>query len=304
MTIREMLHRGPLLTDGAWGTELQARGLARGACADAWNLSHPDAVRAVAESYVEAGSRVLLTNTFRASPIALAGYGLAERMAAINTAGVRHSRATAARGGAYVFASVGPSGKPVAAGGAGEEELRRSFAAQCEALASASPDALLLETMTSLAEARIALAAAKATGLPVVVSFTFDTGSRSGGVLTGVTPEQAAVSMEEAGADAVGANCGDGIEEFPAICARMRAVTTLPLWVKANAGMPEIMDGKAVYGIAPETFASYLPAILAAGASFVGGCCGTSPAFIRALAIGWPDAIPPGQNAEYQRPAG
>lgn len=292
MTIREMLAAGPLLTDGAWGTQLQARGLALGECPDAWNLSHPEEVRGVARSYVEAGSRVLLTNTFRASPMALAGYGLAERMEEINATGVEHSRAAAAVAGAYVFASVGPSGKLMMAGEVSEDELRRSFTAQCEALAVAHPDALLLETMSDLGEARVALAAARATGIPVVVSFAFDTGRKRDRTMTGVTPEQAAVSMEEAGADAVGANCGNGIEAFAGVCERMRAVTTLPLWIKANAGMPRIVNGEAVYDTAPEDFAFHLPPLLAAGAGFVGGCCGTSPAFIRALGKGWPDAIP------------
>jgi methionine synthase I (cobalamin-dependent) len=292
MTILEILRKGPVLTDGAWGTQLQARGLALGECSDAWNLSHPDAVRAVAESYVAAGSRVVLTNTFRASPMALSGYGLEDRMVAINAAGVRHSREAALPAGAYVFASVGPSGKLLIAGEVSEHELHNSFSAQCEALASAGPDALLLETFSDLEEARIALAAAKATGLPVVVSFAFDTGKNRDRTMTGVTPEQAATCMQEAGADVVGANCGNGIEAFAAICARMRAVTTLPLWIKANAGMPEIVKGEAVYRTTPERFASSLPALLTAGAAFVGGCCGTSPAFVSALRKGWPDAIP------------
>ncbi|MCC6262308.1 MAG: homocysteine S-methyltransferase family protein [Bryobacterales bacterium] len=292
MTIREMLARGPLLSDGAWGTQLQARGLALGECPDAWNLSHPESVRAVAQSYIEAGSRVLLTNTFRASPIALAGFGLAEQMARMNTAGVEHSRSAAAATGAYVFASVGPSGKLMMAGEVTGDELFQSFRAQCEALAAAHPDALLLETMSDLEEAHIALAAAKATGLPAIVSFAFDTGKKRDRTMTGVTPEQAAFAMEEAGADAVGANCGNGIEAFAGVCARMRAVTTLPLWIKANAGMPRIVSGEAVYDTVPEDFAAHLPGLLAAGAAFVGGCCGTSPAFIRALGKGWLHAIP------------
>jgi methionine synthase I (cobalamin-dependent) len=287
-----MLARGPLLADGAWGTQLQARGLALGECPDVWNLSHPDAVRAVAESYVRAGSRVILTNTFRASPIPLREYGLPEKMAAINAAGVRHSREAASGKGAAVFASIGPSGKLLAAGEVTEEELRENFRAQAEALAAAGPDALLVETMSDLEEARVALLAAKATGLPVLVSFAFDTGRNRDRTMTGVTPERAAQAMEEAGADAVGANCGNGVDAFAGICARMRAVTRLPLWMKANAGMPEIVGGEAVYRTAAEEFASHLPALLAAGADFVGGCCGTSPAFIEALRKGWPDAIP------------
>lgn len=289
MTIREMFAGGPLLSDGAWGTQLQARGLAIGECADGWNLSNPEAVRAVAGSYAEAGSRVLLTNTFRASPLALAGFGLAERTAAINTEGVRLSREAAARAGAFVFASVGPSGKTMATGEVTEEELRRSFSVQCEALASAQPDALLLETFGDLEEARIALSAAKATGLPTIVSFAFFAGGMRDRTASGVTPEQAAIAMEEAGADAVGANCGNGIESFADICRRMRAATTLPLWMKANAGIPEMANGTVRYLTTPDDFASHLAALLAAGADFVGGCCGTSPDFIRALAKRWPE---------------
>ena len=292
MTIREMLAGGPLLADGAWGTQLQARGLALGECPDAWNLTHPDAVRAVAESYIRAGSRVILTNTFRASPIPLRDYGLDSQVAAINAAGVRHSREAAATSDAFVFASLGPSGKMLPAGEVTEEDLRRNFAVQSEALAAAGPDALLIETMSDPEEARVALAAAKQTGLPVIVSFAFDTGKRRDRTMTGVTPEQVATTMEEAGADAVGANCGNGVEAFAGVCTRMRAVTGLPLWMKANAGMPEIAGGEAVYHTTPEEFASHLAALLAAGASFVGGCCGTSPAFIEALRRGWPHEIP------------
>lgn len=292
VTFREMLAGGPLLADGAWGTQLQARGLGLGECPDHWNLSHPDAVRAVAESYVRAGSRVILTNTFRASPIPLRDYGLAGHMAAINAAGVRHSREAALETGALVFASIGPSGKMLPAGEVTGEDLADNFAAQCEALAEAGPDALLLETMSDLDEARVALAAAKRTGLPVIVSFAFDTGKRRDRTMTGATPEQVVTAMEEAGADAVGANCGNGVEAFPAICERMRAVTGLPLWMKANAGMPEIVDGEAVYRTTPQEFVSYLPALLAAGADFVGGCCGTSPVFIETMRREWPHAIP------------
>ncbi len=287
-SIHDMLARGPLLTDGAWGTQLQARGLALGECPDAWNLSHPDAVRAVAASYVEAGSKVVLTNTFRANAMALADYGLAADLSRINAQGVALSREGAASK-AQVFASIGPCGKLLMMGDVTRDDLHRIFTEQAEALAAANPDALLIETMSDLDEALIALAAAKATGLPVIVSFAFDSGKLRDRTMTGLKPEDAVRSIEAAGADAVGANCGNGMEAFAAVCARMRAVTNLPLWMKANAGMPEIVDGEAVYRADPADFAAHLPALLDAGASFVGGCCGTSPAFIRALAARWPE---------------
>ncbi|MCU0226074.1 MAG: homocysteine S-methyltransferase family protein [Bryobacterales bacterium] len=285
-TIGEMLAQGPLLTDGAWGTQLQANGLAMGDCPDVWNLTHPDAVRAVAAAYVDAGSRVVLTNTFRANAIALGDYGHADDLVRVNQHGVMLSREAAA-GKAYVFASIGPSGKLLVMGDVSRDDLRRVFAQQAEALAGAAPDALLLETFSDLDEALIALDAAKSTGLPVVVSFAFDSGKQRDRTMTGLRPEDAARVMQEAGADAVGANCGNGMEAFPAVCARMRTASTLPLWMKANAGMPQMVDGRAVYVEEAVSFAAHLPGLLQAGASFVGGCCGTSPAFVAALAAVW-----------------
>lgn len=274
---------GPVVTDGAWGTQLQARGLAIGECPDAWNLTRPEQVAAVARDYVEAGSRVILTNTFGASRVRLAAHGLADRAAAINRAGVRLSREAAA-GRALVFASVGPSGTMLAMGETGEDELRAAFAEQVEALAAAGADALLLETFADLDEVRAALAPAKATGLPVVVSLVFDSGAERDRTMMGTTPEEAAVALREAGADAIGANCGRGIEGYVPVCRRLRAATDLPLWIKPNAGLPEMVGGKAVYRTAAEQFAARVPDLVAAGATFVGGCCGTAPAFIAATA--------------------
>jgi len=275
--------RSILVTDGAWGTRLQELGLEPGEIPDSWNLTWPDRVEQVAREYVEAGSEVILTNTFRSNGITLASAGLAGRAREINAAGVEISRSAAA-GRARVAASIGPTGKMLMAGEVSAEELHAAFAEQAEALAGAGADALLIETMSDLEEARIALRAARATGLPVIVSFAFDTGKNRDRTMMGVTPEQAAAEMEAAGADAVGANCGAGIERFPALCARMRHACSLPVWIKANAGLPEWRDGRAVYTAEPEAFAAHLPALAEAGAAFVGGCCGTTPAFIRALA--------------------
>lgn len=285
--VRELLRDGPLLTDGAWGTELQARGLGLGECADAWNLSHPEQVRAVGKSYVDAGSRVILTNTFRANSIALAEQGLGAQMAEINAAGVQLSRESCEGRDVHVIASIGPSGTMCAPGAAVSDKLRRCFAEQCEALAEARPDALLLETMVDLTEAQIALRAARETGLPVIVSFAFFAGENRDQAMTGATPEQVVAAMEAGGADGVGANCVNGMELLAEICARMRAATKLPLWMKANAGIPEIVAGKTVYQMQPDEFASHLPALVEAGADFVGGCCGSTPAYIRALRMRW-----------------
>jgi 5-methyltetrahydrofolate--homocysteine methyltransferase len=281
MKLRDLLSSAPVLADGAWGTELQSRGLAVGDCPDHWNLLRPEAVAEVARAYVEAGSRVILTNTFRANRVALSGYGLEDQTFAINRAGAAISRQAAGRA-ARVFASIGPTGKMLAAGEVTPERVTLAFEEQAAALAEGGADALLIETMSDLEEAAIALAAARKTGLPVVVSFTFDTGKNKDRTMTGVRPEQAAERMAEKGADVVGANCGIGVAEYVPICRRLRAATDLPLWIKANAGLPEMEDGRPVYRTTAEQFASHLPALIEAGASFIGGCCGTGPGFIRA----------------------
>ncbi len=271
----------PILTDGAWGTQLQARGLAAGECPDAWNLSRPDAVAEVAAAYADAGSRVVLTNTFRANRIALEGYGLAAQVDAINRAGVELSRRGAA-GRARVFASIGPSGKMLATGDVSAEALREAFVEQARSLAAAGADALVVETMSDLDEAVLAVEAARATGLLTVGCMVFDTGRNKDRTMMGNTPEQAAERLAAAGANVIGANCGCGIEGYVAIAARLRAATTLPIWIKANAGLPELVEGSVTYRMTPAEFAAHARKMQ--GVAYLGGCCGTTPAFIRALA--------------------
>ena len=273
---------GPVLTDGAWGTLLQAGGLGAGECPDAWNLTRPDHVESVARAYVAAGSQIILTNTFGASRLRLAAHDLGDRAVAINRAGARLSR-RAARGNVRVFASMGPSGRMLAMGETTVDELRASFGEQAQALADEGVDALLLETFADLDELRAAIAAAKATGLPVVASLVFDSGPARDRTMMGVTPEQAAAAAIAAGADAVGANCGNGIERFIPLCRRLRAATDRLLWLKANAGLPELVGGRAIYRTTPAEFAARAVELVKAGATFVGGCCGTTPAFIAAI---------------------
>ncbi len=280
--IEELIAAGPVVTDGAWGTQMQARGLGAGECPDAWNLSNAERVEEVARAYVEAGSQIILTNTFRASRFGLAKHGLAERAAEINRAGAEISRRAAA-GRARVFASIGPSGVILMMGQTSEEELRQAFDEQAQALADGGADAIVVETMADPAEAKLAVAAARATGLPVVACMTFDSGKDRDRTMMGTTPEQAAEQLAEAGADVIGSNCGQGIEGYVPIAKRLKAATDRPIWIKANAGLPEVVDGQTVWKQTPEEFASYVPALVEAGASFLGGCCGTSPEFIRAI---------------------
>jgi 5-methyltetrahydrofolate--homocysteine methyltransferase len=189
----------------------------------------------------------------------------------------------AARGRARVFASIGPSGKLLLSGEVTEEELRAAFAEQAQALAKGGADALVVETMSDLEEAKLAVSAARQTGLPVVACMVFDSGKDKDRTMMGNTPEQIAQALTEAGADVIGANCGQGIAGFVGICRRLRAATERPIWIKANAGLPVMVDGHAQYQTTPEQFAGFIPELLQAGASFVGGCCGTRPEFIAAI---------------------
>ena len=278
----ELAAAGPVLTDGAWGTELQARGLGPGEVPDSWNLSHPDRVEQVARAYVGAGSQVILTNTFRANRIALGAHPDLERIAELNRAGVEISR-RAAGDRARVFASIGPCGKLLVTGEVDEAALRACFAEQAQALAAGGADALVVETMSDLAEAAIAVEAAKATGLPVVACMVFDSGKNRDRTMMGVTPAQAAEELTRIGADAIGANCGTGVEDYIPICASLAAATRLPIWIKPNAGLPELENGKVVYRTGPADFARNVPWLVEAGARFLGGCCGTNPSFIEAM---------------------
>lgn len=278
--LEKWLAGGLLITDGAWGTELQARGLPVGTNPDTWNLTHPDRVEEVARAYAEAGSQIILTNTFRSNAAAMKDASESE-LDEINRAGVAISHRAA--GNARVFASLGPTGKMLVSGEVSADEVSAVFAAQARSLAAAGADALLVETMSDIDEARLAVAAARQTGLPVIVSFAFDSGKNKDRTMMGATPEAVAAAMTEAGADAIGANCGVGVERVVPICRRLRAATHLPIWIKPNAGLPSV-DGSGIhYETTAEFFASHFGALRDAGASFVGACCGSTPEFIRAL---------------------
>jgi 5-methyltetrahydrofolate--homocysteine methyltransferase len=280
--LEEWLNGEVMITDGAWGTQLQARGLSAGTIPDSWNLTHPDRVEAVARAYVEAGSQAILTNTFRANAIAMHNC-FGDDLNAINRAGVAISK-KAAEGRALVFASIGPSGRMLATGDVSAGELQAAFAAQANSLAAAGADAIVIETLSDPDEARLAVAAAKATGLPVIASFAFDAGKTKDRTMTGASPEAVAAAMAEAGADGVGANCGMGVEYAVSTCQRLHAACDLPVWIKPNAGLP-VVDGTGIrYATSADYFASHFAALRAAGASFVGSCCGSTPEFIRALA--------------------
>ena len=270
----------PVILDGAWATELQGLGLELGGCADAWNLEHPELVQTVARSYVRAGSRIILTNTFGANREALSLYGMTSNVAEINRAGVRLSRA-ASNGQAHVFASMGPSRKSLVRGEVLPSSLVASFAEQACLLAEAGADALVLETFTDLDELQIALHAAKATGLPVVACLVFLAGSVAN---SHITPETAARVLADAGADAIGVNCCDFIESLVDVCRRLRAVTDRPLWFKPNAGTPKVVNGQIIYPMSQEAFVEGVRQLIEAGADMIGGCCGINSEAIQRIA--------------------
>jgi 5-methyltetrahydrofolate--homocysteine methyltransferase len=281
--IEWLVARRPVLTDGAWGTELMARGLGPGECPDVWNLEFPDRVLSLGIAYVEAGSQVILTNTFGANRIALGRHGLASRVREINQAGVEIAL-RAANGHAAVFAAMGPSGRLLGFGDMTETELQEAFVEQAEALAKAGADALVIETMSGLDEARIAVLAARGSGLPVVACMAFDSGKTKTQTMMGNTAEAAAKALAEAGADAIGANCGQGIEGYLQLFKALASATDRPIWLKPNAGAPQLAGDQTTYARTPGEFARAAADLAEAGATFIGGCCGTTPAFIYALA--------------------
>ncbi len=276
---------GVLVSDGAWGTELANRGLGAGVVPESWNLDRPDDVKAVAASYVEAGSDIILTNSFGGSRVKLEKGGLADRTAEVNRLAASLSK-EAAGDRALVFASMGPTGEFLQPLGLmSEGDMIAVFREQAEALAEGGADGFIIETFIDLAEAKAALAAAKeVAGLPVVVSMTFEKGARGYATVMGVTPEVAAAELEAAGADGVGSNCGNGIDNIIEVARLMRPATSLPLWMKPNAGVPELVGGETVFKQSPAEMAALVGELIEAGAGIVGGCCGSTPDHIRAIA--------------------
>ena len=280
--VAELTKQGPVVVDGAWGTQLQSRGLPTGETPDGWNLTHADLVEEIPRAYVDAGSRVVLTNTFRGNRLALDAAGLADRVVDVNRIAAEISK-RAAGDRAVVFGSIGPSGKMLCMGDISADELRDVFSEQATALAAGGADGIVVETMSDLEEAKLAVQAATSTGLPVVACMCFDSGADNDRTMMGTTPEQAAEGLQSVGADVIGANCGQGIEGYIGIARRFSQATNLPIWIKANAGIPKMVGAEVTYETTPEQFASRAGELLAAGVSFIGGCCGTSPEFIRAL---------------------
>ena len=275
----------PLVSDGAWGTMLQSLGLKPGECPELWNLERSDQVYNVALQYAEAGADMLETNSFGGNRFKLAHYGVGRQCGEINQAAARLSR-RAAGDNRWVLGSVGPSGRMLLLGDVTAEQLYDAFVEQVTALQRGGCDAICVETMSDIEEARLAVRAAREhTALEVIATFTFErTLQGDYRTMMGTSPLEATSAMLDAGADIVGTNCGNGFARMIEIVREIRdGFPDKPILVHANAGLPIHRDGVDHYSDTPETMASLAPQLVAAGASVVGGCCGTGPQHIRAI---------------------
>jgi 5-methyltetrahydrofolate--homocysteine methyltransferase len=284
--ILERLIKGEILVaDGAMGSMLFQRGLKSGECPESLNISKPEVLEEIARLYFEAGADIVQTNTFGGSPMKLGDYGKAEQTATFNMAAAACVRKSVGKK-AFISGSVGPSGKILKPyGDADPTELSEGFRLQIKALVDGGVDILCVETMTDLNEATLAVRAAKAIAphIPVMATMTFDATSRGFFTVMGVSVEQAAMGLTEAGAEIIGSNCGNGIENMVQIAQVYRQVSNLPILIQANAGKPEMKEGNLVYPETPEFFKEKVPDLIDAGVSIIGGCCGSTPEHIQAI---------------------
>ena len=283
-SILAVLARGQVVVgDGAFGTMLQAQGLGPGTIPEAWNADHPDRIQAVHRAYLEAGSQIITANTFGGNRPRLSDAGLEDRLIELNKLGVQLAREVAGSR-AWVGASVGPTGKLMAPlGELSVEQIEKIYAEQIRVVAEAGVDIIMMETHHEIEEACAAVRMAKSlTDLPVFCTFAFDARGRT---MMGLRPEDAARRALEAGADVVGANCGEGPQAVLAALQGMHAVTQQPLMAQANAGIPQAdASGEAHWDVTPEQMATHVQEFISLGALVVGGCCGTTPAHITAIA--------------------
>jgi 5-methyltetrahydrofolate--homocysteine methyltransferase len=298
INLRERIKQGLFLLDGAMGTELIARGLEAGRCNDYLNIESPDVIFDIHRAYIQAGSDAILTNTFGANKYVLSRHGLADEVVKINTAGAKVARRAAGEE-KYVLGDIGPAGEflePL--GNVKPEGLSAAVAQQAKALLDGGVDGFILETMTAIDEATVAVEAVKSVcRLPVFVSFGFDQAGDSFRTMMGVDVESAVSKIVSLGVDAVGFNCGTAsLEGYVELAekfvwaikalAKTRATSDkrrATIFAEPNAGRPELIEGRVIYKVSPENFAVMAEKIHSAGVTIIGGCCGTGPEHIKAM---------------------
>ncbi len=273
-----------IIADGATGSNLQQRGLPDGKSGEAWVLENPQAILALARDFIAAGAEILLTCTFGASRLHLANMGLDAECEQINLTAAKLARQAAESSGAFVAGSIGPTGQMLDPyGPLAVADAEAAFAEQARFLAAGGVDLIVIETQFDLGEAAAAVRGARsACDLPLVCSFSYDRGTRT---MMGVSPAKAALALNDSGVDLLGINCGRSLADNLAALRELQAATSLPIWFKPNAGLPVTDDqGNVVYQTTPQQMAEAVPAWIAAGARVIGGCCGTGPEHLSAIA--------------------
>jgi 5-methyltetrahydrofolate--homocysteine methyltransferase len=274
-----------LVADGAIGTMLMDYGLKPGEPPESFNLMHTEVLEEIASFYLDAGADLIQTNTFGASPLRLSVYSLEDKTEEINRNAVLAVRKVV-KDHAYIAASCGPSGKLLKPYGDIEpEEAYNSFERQIKVLISAGVDAVCIETMTDLEEATLAVKAVKAVSpsIPIITTMTFDPTPRGFYTVMGASIKESAQRLQQAGADIIGSNCGNGIENMIKISQEFKKQSTLPIIIRSNAGLPEMQGDKPIYPETPEFMAEKAKELVSSGVSIIGGCCGTTPQHIRAI---------------------
>lgn len=284
--IIDLARKRTVLMDGAMGTELMSRGLPQDACPEVWNIEKPEIVQEVHLSYYEAGSDVVTTNSFGGSRLKLAAHGLESRTYELNCAAAALARAVKPAG-KFVAGSMGPTGKLLKPqGDYTEEQFEAIFSEQAQALTDGGVDFLLIETMYDLREAMAALyGARRVSPLPVFVTLTFNRTPRGYFTFMGNSVAQCVLELEKADVAAYGANCMVDSRDMVGLVRAFREKSYRPIIAQANAGKPEVCgDGTVKYSQGIEDYVRFVPDLVKAGANFVGGCCGTNPAYIRKAA--------------------
>jgi 5-methyltetrahydrofolate--homocysteine methyltransferase len=276
----------PILLDGAMGTMLMDAGLESGDSPEEWNALHPDKVRGIHREYIQAGSRIILTNTFGGTSVRMETHGLGDRVIELNKKAAENARAEAdaAPHPVLVAGSMGPTGQLLEPlGTLRVSEAEKSFADQAAGLAEGGVDLFWVETMSDLSEVKAAVAGIRSVSdLPIAATMSFDSHGRT---MMGVSPEQAVKELGELNIQLLGANCGRGSEELIEAIKEMKAANPdLPIIAKANAGIPQMVGTEVVYNGSPEVMAAYAADVWKEGATLIGGCCGSSPDHVRAMA--------------------